>query len=280
MSKTGIYVEQKGSQFTLKDDATLSGDPSDDHKGTKLHVANPRDIANSVGSDRSIMVCDLGIDYPGGDRSTVFAIDNCIIEYRGALGKVKTRSNGSNSFDSTYGKTYLSVGIPRPRYDWIVRQVSTQSKCTVKADAALLDDDYAWLVTRLPPDDKSVKVYIAQLDDNNKPEASELGTPMDVLDALKRNLLCIASLTMRLKKSAPAAGKSTPLAYTIGATLVSAQVVDITDVSAPPLQQAVGPVINTSRLASDTLTSMLSSLGGEEVQETQEQDISTKVENE
>jgi hypothetical protein len=67
---------------------------------------------------------ELGVGYSDGTQNVLFGFKDAIVEYRSNIGVVKTATTNINVPQACYGKTYLSIGIPERRYDFIYTEIS------------------------------------------------------------------------------------------------------------------------------------------------------------
>lgn len=102
-------------------------------KSFKINVGEARDIGADVNSDDPITIKDLALQFPEGSIPTMFPISDVVVEYRDPVGTstVRKSKHRSSSFTTGYMVTYVSVGIPAPMLEWIVKSSFNSPKAEV-----------------------------------------------------------------------------------------------------------------------------------------------------
>jgi hypothetical protein len=262
VSVTGRYVEQVGSLFTNTNESLLHADPQDDEFTVQVISAGMRDISKQFASGRATQIVELGLVYEGGDTTPTFYMEDVIVEYKKSIGVSKARSVNGESFNSIYGVTYVSVGIPEARYEWLCEQVTgPKIKATLADTRDLRGDGYVWLIARNTTVERGVHTEAVIMTENGEAEGYVFDSLASVLTTTEKNLVGCAGFSVRLKKTAAQRGGRVPEHFSIGLTLLHFQVTASTDIRAPPLQPTSGSKINVSKVASEGLTRLLIAKG-------------------
>jgi hypothetical protein len=198
----------------------------------RILIGDERDITKQINSARPVTLIDLGVGYQDATQNVVFGIIKGILEYRTNLGIEKESAISSGIPKSCYGKTYVSIGIPEERYDFIYQEISERFGVPLTTNPNSVHkrhDGYVWLVCSLPRN-VSPLAFMKVGDKKVSPRPV-----YDVLATTKKSLIGNVGLTMTLKRDP----KSSELAYIISPTLQFMEPTDITNKSSPPLNAPV-----------------------------------------
>lgn len=177
-------------------DYFFSGNTSTEEKEIKLVEANRvPDPFHYVGA---YDIKNLAIDYtPQSGGKTSLLLEDVVVEYKPYYGQDKKFKD----FSVTYLKTYVSVGIPADRYEWIFHKaLELEKELQWKCNYA--NDGYIWVTAQIPPDDtvyEEVTCYTYSKENGGK--TIPVGSLYDVLTRVKSNIRGYGQFTVRVLKN-------------------------------------------------------------------------------
>ena len=243
---SGEFIAVSNGLVDFKDSAWLGMD-SIDSKGWQVHAHPMRDIAKAVNAKGSIMIRDLDMRWEGGDVSTIFPMKDLVVEYRKSAGKISDRSNadGTRTFKTGYLVTYITLGIPEAVYSKLMQKVSeANNTLTVTCPKAVTYRDYVWIPAKIPDEPETINAYL--MHDN---EVYRAGPLLDVMKTLQKSITFAGAVSLRLKQTL---SKFSPQSrvFELAATVTGIQIMAITDLSTPPLNNGTrGRLINANASA-------------------------------
>lgn len=222
------YIAQtkKGMHLTMK--SILSEDPSDDPEGLRLMCGPVRSIGENIGAVNNIEMADVGVIYPDDSISTTFLFKGVIVEYRPSAGQVRVRGRGENKFDSAYLVSYVTIGIPAKRFNWLKEEMK-HSRQNISYSNFIENQGYYWVTAKMNNAGVSIDMY-----DEDQKAVMNYGSACDVMSGLQTNLVVLAGTTIRMKKVYKE-GEKKPAHFELSFVLSMLQMYDITNVSSPPL---------------------------------------------
>ena len=197
--------------------------------GWTAKIANSRNISNAINVQGVVVVCNILVEYEGGDASTLFPIGEIVVEYRPNAGRVTMRkgSGGKSTFNSRYLVTYASVGIPEVVFSSIVDKIRLGCEgSSIELEKVTQHDGYTWMPMKLPTDDP-ILVYVV----DGEGDEVEVGKLLDLIAESKSSMKGYGTITLCLKQSR---SRTTPSSnkFTLAGTLSAIQV---TSLSSPLL---------------------------------------------
>lgn len=133
---------------------------------------------------------------PSFSESTDILFEGVIVEYLSCAGEEQSFHWDSTKFTETYLKTYVSVGIPTPRYNWLLKQVARLTNKPVNCSVSFRSSDYTWIPVHPPPNttiDENITCYVYR---SNLADSTPLGSLYDVVTLLKSNIIGFGQFTV------------------------------------------------------------------------------------
>lgn len=240
-----ISVDHFGS------DSALSALP----KKCSAVVGDPRVLGRGSHTAKT-EIREVQLVYPSGDTSSFFPLNDVIVEYRDNVGVVSAKNgNNGSKFDSGYGITYVSLGIPIKVAEWIKKLVKEQLRGgAVTFDETSVNAEYLWLYAKIPNASKKPLVPTFLYDEVRGKKRVDF---MRSLRAIHGNFTADAGLGVKLTKSEGEAfsrEKTYKISLTLGTILIGSR----TKISSPPLGTEFKA--NFAGRTSDGLVGLLSNM--------------------
>lgn len=114
-----------------------------------------------------------------------FIFQDTIIRWNSQLidGDIMDNANLDNAHSFKYLVTYALVGIPTPKYNWLLQQASTSTKKLITTKHLSQSNGYSWIIVDIETNSVGCYVYSGILDDLISP-----GTILDVMCTLKSDV--------------------------------------------------------------------------------------------
>jgi hypothetical protein len=250
---TGTYVKKSPTSGLFNTtpkgflESTLTDEDINDER--LLALGKEEDITKRVNSAVPVFTTPIGIRYKDGSMGVALCFRDGIVEYRSNLGLKSATPSKVPGKETIYGVTYISVGIPEARYNWIVKQLAEvfELRVTSKDNVApKIHNGYAW--------------FVANISNDAKPQAHmirgahrESATLRSMLGVFEKSLIGVVTVTMSLKRVL----EDGELTYGFSMSLKAMQVSDITVKGSPKLANAIEFIEDKDVQTSDTIWSQL-----------------------
>lgn len=224
---TSEYVAQTGKGLKLTMKTMLDSDPANDPQRLGIMLGPIRNIGENIGSVNNIEMGDTAIVFPDEAISTTYLFKDVVVEFRSNAGDVKVRGRGENKFESAYLVSYVSIGIPSKRFDWLRTNISA-GKQKVSYANFVENQGYHWVTAKMVQD-----VTIDMYDPNDNVIVS-YGSACEVMQGIQQSIVALVGANVRLKKTYKEGDKK-PNAFELSVVVSSIQMYDVTQTSSPPL---------------------------------------------
>lgn len=238
---------------------------SDHFEGDEELARLPANCSVSIGDPRVLgkgseaqktEIREVQLSFPGGDVSNFFPLSEVIIEYRDNIGlMVKKVGTGGAEFDSGYGITYVSFGIPISVAEWIREMVKKE----LRGASIVFEDigqyhDHLWIYAKLPNDRRNALLPTYMRDGKGKTTKIDM---VRALRAIHGNISCDVGVGVRVTKVKDDAF-TRKTNYKLSLTLGSVMIGSRTKITSPPLGSTFSS--DFSGQTSDGLLNLLSNL--------------------
>lgn len=116
---------------------------------------------------RSILLKHLSLASKGASDDYDFALEDIIIEYMPHLiGKKETFFYAKTVYSYTYLDTYVSLCIPRKRYDWFIKEAERLTGRVIRRNSLFETNEYTWIIAEIDQS-RSVECYVYAADSND-----------------------------------------------------------------------------------------------------------------